>query len=566
MFEFDILSNAADAALDLLKAQDGVFEYRFTCKAGGEEITLVTRTECVNCFTVWNPSIDFDRQLRPEWYSSKCPSSVLKGIPCHCITGQDGNNALTIAASDCKNRMEIKTGVHEEDATMTCKIVICVPCKKEEMYETILRFDTRVIPYYDSIYSVSDWWTSLGYTCAEVPDSAKLPMYSSWYSFHQMLSHDEIISECILAKELGMDTIILDDGWQTEDVARGYAYCGDWESAFSKVGNMNELTDKIHSMGMKIMLWYNIAFMGEHAKMCDEFKGMYIGDKVRGRYTLDPRYLKVREYLTDLFANAVRKWNLDGLKIDFVDSFIRSEDDVITDGMDCPVLEDAVENLFCSIKQVLTEINPDIMIEFRQNYMGAVMRKYANVFRVMDCPDDSLRNRVGVVNLRLMSADYAVHSDMLMWNMAESESVAAKQIINVLFSVPQISVRIEKLSEPHYKMLRFYLSFWIKYRDLFVNQKMIPLSPEANFSKVYSENTDTKMCVCYSDNTIAVGDKKKTVVVNGTSQNIFFADVICDCTCTIYNCMGEVVYKADFEKGLSKIEIPVSAVAEFDLR
>ena len=566
MFKFDILSNAADAALDILKIQDGIYEYKFSCKANGDEITVITHKDCINCFTVWNHSIDFDRQLRPEWFSSKCYSSILKGAPCQCLIGQDGNNVLTISASDCKNRMEIKTGIHEEESTVTCKVVFYVPKKDGETYETLLRFDTRNIPYYECIYSVSDWWTSLGYTRAYVPNAAKMPMYSSWYSFHQMLSHDAIIEQCILAKELGMDTIILDDGWQTEDVARGYAYCGDWECAFSKVGNMRELTDKIHAMGMKILIWYNIAFMGEHAKNCQELEGMYMGGKVRGRYTLDPRYPKVREYLIELFKKAVSDWNLDGLKIDFVDSFIRSEDDIITDGMDYPVLEDAVDELLGSVKRSLTEINPEIMIEFRQNYMGPAMRKHANIFRVADCPNDSLRNRLGAVNLRLTSGGYAVHSDMLMWNYSESAHIAAKQIINILFSVPQISVRIENLSESHYKMLKFYLSLWIKYQDLFINQKMIPLSPETNYSKVYSENNDTKMCVCYSDNTISIGDKEKTILVNGTSQTTFFTDCTKKCIYTVYSCTGDVVYKGKLKKGVSKIHVPVSAVVEFGMR
>ena len=80
---------------------------------------------------------------------------------------------------------------------------------------------------------------------------------------------------------------------------------------------------------------------------------MYLTDEIRGRYTLDPRYKKVREYLIDLFKKGVNEWNLDGLKIDFVDSFIRSEYDEITAEMDFTVLEDAVEELMKGIKTSL---------------------------------------------------------------------------------------------------------------------------------------------------------------------------------------------------------------------
>ena len=39
-------------------------------------------------------------------------------------------------------------------------------------------------------------------------------------------------------------------------------------------------------------------------------------------FSLDPRYKKVREYLSNLYESAVKEWDLDGLKLDFIDSFV----------------------------------------------------------------------------------------------------------------------------------------------------------------------------------------------------------------------------------------------------
>ena len=561
MFEFDIKSNAADAALVLLKEENGIYEYNLACTQAEDEVTLITHIPCINCFTVWNPSVELDRQLRPEWYSSKCRSSVLKWAPCHQLIGQDDKNILTIAVSDVKNTIEIKTGIREENASVTCKIVFRLQ-ECDIPYKAVIRLDTRDIPCYESIYDVSLWWDELGFVSAPVPENARMPVYSSWYSFHQMLSPDEIIKECALAKELGMDTIILDDGWQTEDMQRGYAYCGDWEYAPSKVGDMKKLADRVHGMDMKIMLWYNIAFMGDYAKMSGEFEGMYMGTSHGHRRTLDPRYAKVRSYLTDLFAKAVNDWGLDGVKIDFVDSFIRSEDDRITEGMDYPVLEDAVEELIRGIYERLYAINPDVLIEFRQGYMGPSMRRYANIIRVADCPDDALKNRLGVVNLRLTSGETAVHSDMLMWNPSEDACLAAKQIINILFSVPQISVRIGELSSEHYAMLRFYMSFWIKYRDLLTDTKMIPEGYDSNYSKICANKDDRCMCVCYADNTLNV-NADTFIAVNGTSKTEFYGKCDRNVFYRIYNCIGKTVETGKLGKGLFSAEIPVSGVAEF---
>ena len=34
----------------------------------------------------------------------------------------------------------------------------------------------------------------------------------------------------------------------------------------------------------------------------------------------------------------------------------------------------------------LTKIKTDVLIEFRQSYIGPLMRKYGNLFRAGDCP------------------------------------------------------------------------------------------------------------------------------------------------------------------------------------
>ena len=68
-----------------------------------------------------------------------------------------------------------------------------------------------------------------------------------------------------------MDTVIIDDGWQTDDNSRGYAYCGDWEVATSKIPDMKKFVEDIHDTGMKIMIWYSVCFMGKYAKNYDKY-------------------------------------------------------------------------------------------------------------------------------------------------------------------------------------------------------------------------------------------------------------------------------------------------------
>ena len=96
------------------------------------------------------------------------------------------------------------------------------------------------------------------------------------------------------------------------------------------------------------------------------------------------------------------------------------------------------------------------------------MRECGGIQRAADCPLDAFKNRTEITDLRLIaSKKTAVHSDMLMWDYSASAEAAALQLINVMFSVPQISMRLSELSAEHRKMLKFYLALWKEYKPCF---------------------------------------------------------------------------------------------------
>ena len=158
-------------------------------------------------------------------------------MPLHSLISLDGKNRMTLSVSDAKTPISIGTGIYEENACTRWDIsfftIKIAPIKE---YKATLRIDTRNIAYYDSIYDAVSWWeTDCGYKPAFVPEHAKLPMNSLWYTYHQQLNVEDILKECKLSKEIGMETVIIDDGWQTDDNNRGYAFCGDWELATKKI-------------------------------------------------------------------------------------------------------------------------------------------------------------------------------------------------------------------------------------------------------------------------------------------------------------------------------------------
>lgn len=529
-----------------------------------EKITLRWYIPATDCAFTWNPAMMDIHGLYFDWGKKTLKSRLASCMPLQQLISRRGKNKLSIAVSDVDTPIEIATGIREEDATIECDVTFfTMSTAPRKHYSAVLRLDMREIPFYDSIREVNDWWENeCGYKSAYVPDAARQPMDSLWYSFHQNLDRDEILKECKASREIGMETVIIDDGWQTDDNNRGYAFCGDWLVSERKMGNMAALVKDIHALGMKVMLWYSVPFMGIHCDKYEEFKDMLLdgcGDE-KTFFALDPRYKKVRDYLCSVYVNAVENWQLDGLKLDFIDSFILKGKALEHDSRrDFQSLEDALHAFMSEVKEKLTQINPDILIEFRQSYVGPSIRKYGNILRVGDCPCDILKNRFNGINLRLTSGRTAVHSDMLMWNVEDTPENAALQIASTLYTVPQISVRVDKLPEKHYSMLKFYLSFWKEWRNVLLDGRLTATNPESEYSLACAVLNEKAVFTAFNDTVIPV-ETEIAVAVNASSKKSLIIKNADGYKYRVVNCMGEEISSGDIEYSLQEIRVPVAGI------
>jgi alpha-galactosidase len=516
----------------------------------------------------WHSGAGYDKGLAVDW-GKGFYSKATSGAPVGCLYDLKGRNRLTFAFSDALNPTTFHAGVHEESAEASCWVRLFEePLAPLSIYEATLRLDTRDLPYFDALSDVSHWWASLpGYEPAGVPETARLPMYSTWYSFHQDLDPGRVEEQCRLAKELGCEAVIVDDGWQTTSNERGYAYTGDWESTPEKVPDMRAHVERVHDLGMKFLLWYSVPFVGVHSSAWERFSGMLLSEIERlGAGVLDPRFPEVREFLIGTYESALREWDLDGFKLDFVDSFGASEE--IGDGRDCDGVPEAVDRLLEDTIARLRRINPDVMVEFRQSYVGPLMRKYGNMFRAMDCPNDAVENRMHTLDVRLLAGDTATHSDMLMWHPRDPVQSAALQLVNVLFSVPQISVLLDRIPPEHVEMLRFWLGFWREHRDVFLDGKIEPLHPEAIYPVVLARTSAKLVAAAYGNEVVPLeGELPPTLlVVNGDLEDGVVLDLAGDTgtrKLEMRDCRGRVTRTDSVElgAGLHRLDVPAAGVA-----
>ena len=299
----------------------------------------------------------------PEWSPRRVDSRLSGNAPMlHCV-GYDDQNRYTVALSDVQTPTRLEAGVVEETGMMRFTVhLFTARVAPLQEYHTVLYIDMRRIPYYDALHDLEVYWQAYNELIpCPVPEAALHPLYSFWYSYHQNFTTEQIIAECARAKAYGMTTVILDDGWQTEDNSRGYAYCGDWEIAPSKIPDIHALVDTVHAMDMKILFWFSVPYMGKYAEHFEKFKGMYLDDHPK-HPCLDPRFPAVREFLIGKWVRAIKEWDLDGLKLDFIDAMRLTPVSAKEDPrMDEVSLEKGIEKLLCEAYAAITAIKPDAL-------------------------------------------------------------------------------------------------------------------------------------------------------------------------------------------------------------
>ena len=179
---------------------------------------------CVDVYSSWSPSGGMKRYVAPNWSKHSQRSRLASGAPVMSMISKSGMNRGTVALSEANTSCYIGCGVIEENAELEYELRFFTELTAPlEHYEVTVRVDLRDIPFYESLKQTERWWREdIGFGEAYAPDSAKMPMDSLWYSFHQLLDPEKILEECRISKSLGMDTVIIDDGWQTDDNNRGY--------------------------------------------------------------------------------------------------------------------------------------------------------------------------------------------------------------------------------------------------------------------------------------------------------------------------------------------------------
>ena len=522
--------------------------YRFVLEADRPvvlpELRIGWTQPATNVRGVWTSGALYEKRLRADWEEADASSRISVDAPVVSVFGHDDENRVTFAWSDATGSVRLAAPVREEDNLLYCSVRLFTDVRETTVrYEALLLVDHTARPYHDCLADVAAWWEDHHpFAPAPVPPAAYAPIYSTWYAYHQVIDPTELLAECRIAKDLGYGTIIVDDGWQTLDDQRGYAYTGDWEP--DRFTEMGDFVDQVHALDMRAMIWYSVPFCGPKSRAYQRFRGKFLTENHRWAPVFDPRYPEVRAYLVDKYVRALQDWRLDGLKLDFIDDFRDYPETPTgaTDGRDLAGVNEGVDRLMADIATALHAVKPDVLIEFRQRYVGPALRRVGNLFRAFDCPNDSVTNRVRTTDVRLIGGSSLTTSDMFTWHPEESVEAAALQLTNILFSVPQLSVRLAEQPPAFRRMIAFWTGFYNDHRAVLMGGRFVARRPLDNYPLLAAETPGHRIVGVYGGEPVRLHPNDRRVdVINGKLS----APVVLHRpeggalpTLTVYDCQG----------------------------
>lgn len=296
-------------------------------------------------------------------------------------------------------------------------------------------------------------------------------MHLSWDS----PSEDATRKIAPFVAKAGADYYVIDCGWHNEEDGNIiYPFVGQWKESKARFPHgVKKTAEFVHSLGMKMGLWIEPEIIGvKCAEMCDFYDDDCFmrrgGDRigVMGRYFLDFRNGKVREYLTETIRRMVEEYGAEYIKMDY------NEDIGIADGL----LEERMAYLDW-VDQV-RRLFPNVLFETCSS--GGMRMDYETLrhFSIVSTSDQTDYIRYPYIAGNILSA--VLPEQAAVWSYpVVGEEIGREQVIvnmvNAMLGRIHLASDIRRLSEENFALVREGVSY---YKSLiFVKKSALPYFP-----------------------------------------------------------------------------------------
>lgn len=165
-----------------------------------------------------------------------------------------------------------------------------------------------------------DCWKLHNYMHTRAPRKQMPMLYNTWLCRFDNLDYDVLVRQAELAAEMGLEYYLIDAGWFGKGAAWSLSV-GDWEEnqTGALYGKMNEVADKVRSLGMKFGLWLEPERAVPTADNVKNHPGYYMkgGTEEEPYYFLDFGNDEARNWMLNIVFGLIDKYGIEYIKDDY---------------------------------------------------------------------------------------------------------------------------------------------------------------------------------------------------------------------------------------------------------
>jgi len=259
------------------------------------------------------------------------------------------------------------------------------------------------------------------------------------------------------AAEVGAEYYCMDAGWYADGT--WWETVGEWQPCSWRFpGGIKEVFDYIKSKGMIPGIWLEIEVMGINCPIAKEFEDecffMRHGKRVidHGRYQLDFRHPKVREYVTSVVDRVVGEYGVGYIKMDYnIDGGIGTEINASSFG---DGLLEHNRAYLAWIEEIMNKY-PDLVIENCSS--GGMRLDYGmlSLHPIQSVTDQSDYRHMSVIAANLPTAVLPEQGAIWSYPKADGdENETTFNMVNAMLSRMHLSGEICKISEKQLEMVK----------------------------------------------------------------------------------------------------------------
>ncbi len=313
------------------------------------------------------------------------------------------------------------------------------------------------------------------------------------------MTHDWMITQAKLCKEVGIEALIFDDGWYGVglDGEGTRSWMGDWHYQVEKTieGYLNREPDykfedvretlkEVKKEGVAPILWYCPISLSPDSRKFDEWKKYLVKVDHQDEYYMAPARFNVlccrnpeaRNIMADNIAKLVR-YGAQGIKNDLFDYMPGLPCTSTEHEHDCPTTTDGVRAAYQAMWDAVLEADPECIYSVKNNDGNVELGPVASNVRGGDSPFDE--------NINILRSIYpsafapVVHNDYLAFtNWEKPDKVAILLIKQICTGVPNFSLDLEHMKPGLKKLLKVWLDFFKSLRDLYGTFNFEPQNPQ----------------------------------------------------------------------------------------